>query len=107
MKVHALKTLPEFFIEVGVTKFFEVRKDDRNYQVGDILWLQEWTYEDSFTGESKRFKVTFLSGSRQDSGIKEGYCVMSITPITQFVFEAHSVASFENSWQIPSGITTY
>lgn len=37
-KVHEIKTLPEFFqLQVEGLKPFEVRRNDRGYQVGDIF----------------------------------------------------------------------
>lgn len=41
--IHELKTWPEFFdaIDRG-EKTFEVRRDDRGFQVGDTLALQRW-----------------------------------------------------------------
>lgn len=41
--IHDLKCWPEFFQDVkDGTKTFELRKNDRNYQVRDILHLREW-----------------------------------------------------------------
>lgn len=42
-KMHCLKTWPPFFgaIESG-NKLHEIRVDDRGYNEGDILCLQEW-----------------------------------------------------------------
>jgi hypothetical protein len=42
-KIHDLKSWPEFFGPVlEGRKTFELRKNDRNFMVGDILWLREW-----------------------------------------------------------------
>jgi hypothetical protein len=41
--IHNLKIWPQFYCRVlDGTKTFEVRKNDRNYQRGDSLVLQEW-----------------------------------------------------------------
>lgn len=63
---HELKSWPEFFVPVlrGV-KNFEVRVNDRNFHVGDVLWLHEWepgeTIGDGrYTGRSLRRKVTYV-----------------------------------------------
>jgi hypothetical protein len=40
---HDLKVWPEYFDQVANgDKTFEVRKDDRDYRVGDLLLLREW-----------------------------------------------------------------
>ena len=43
MKTHELKCWPEFFLPVQAwKKVFEIRHNDRGFEVGDILWLREW-----------------------------------------------------------------
>ena len=75
--VHQLKTLPEFFQDVGPLKPFEIRRDDRGFKVGDTLWLQEWTEKGGYTGQAKQFKVGYILRGEQ-WGIMEGYCVMGL-----------------------------
>lgn len=78
-KVHPLKTWPEFFEVVGRSKTFEVRKNDRDFKVGDILWLQEWSEKEGYTGRDRKFTITYLLEGGQ-FGIEKGYCVMSLGP---------------------------
>ena len=43
MKTHHLKCWPEFFEPICEgTKNFEIRRNDRDYEVGDLLILEEW-----------------------------------------------------------------
>ena len=43
MREHDLKTWSPFYAAVASgAKTFELRKDDRNYSVGDVLLLREW-----------------------------------------------------------------
>lgn len=50
MKTVNKKILPEYFSEVlKGTKTFELRKDEDEIQVGDIIVLNEWNGD--FTGE--------------------------------------------------------
>lgn len=96
MKIHELKTWPEYYKEiVAGRKTFEVRKNDREYKVGDILHLREWEpgnlepkegtmiyipIAPHYTGSELLAKVEYiLSGGKW--GIEEGYCVMSIKVI--------------------------
>jgi hypothetical protein len=74
---HTLKTLPDYFraVESG-EKTFEIRKNDRDFKVGDILVLEEWTGAD-FTGRKISREVTYLLPGDQ-FGIADGYCIMGI-----------------------------
>lgn len=62
MKTHELKCYPEYYDEVAAgRKPFEVRKNDRDYQVGDALILRRYdpgTQE--YTGESLTRTVTYV-----------------------------------------------
>lgn len=78
---HELKILPEYFQAVwdGV-KTFELRKDDRDYQRGDILVLREWDGE-KYTGSGLRVKVTYVLRGAEKYGLKDGYVVIGIRHI--------------------------
>lgn len=79
--VHALKILPEYFKVVGKEKPFEVRKDDRGFQVGDTLWLQEWNEENGYTGQDRKFTVSYILRGEQ-WGLMDGYCVLGLAQTT-------------------------
>lgn len=71
---HYLKILPEYFEAVRLeAKRFEIRKNDRNYQVGDALILKEYK-DDEFTGNLIKAVVTYITNYAQ----KDDYIVMSI-----------------------------
>jgi len=75
--IHELKCWPEFFEPVanGI-KTFELRDDDRNYQVGDILKLREWIKDEGYTGRNTYVTVTYiLSGL---PWLQAGYVAMAI-----------------------------
>jgi len=60
---HDLKILPEFFYDIASgKKTFEVRKNDRNYQVGDILVLHKFYPETNFYDTNTYVKciVTYM-----------------------------------------------
>jgi hypothetical protein len=48
MKTHFLKTWPVFFSAVLASrKTFEIRNDDREFEEGDTIVLQEWSPEEA------------------------------------------------------------
>jgi Domain of unknown function (DUF3850) len=81
---HDLKCLPQFFALVAQgLKKFELRRDDRNYQPGDTLTLQEWDStrggpEESYTGNELDCCIDYVL--RAVGGLETGYCILSITP---------------------------
>lgn len=77
-KVHHLKTHPQHFEQVrsGV-KPFELRKDDRDFLVGDLLILEEWEPEDRiYTSGVICAIVTCLL--RGDPWLQPGYVALGI-----------------------------
>ena len=80
-RTHWLKTLPLYFraMKDGL-KNFEVRKDDRDFETGDILVLQEYLPEqDTRTGYEIVKRVKYLL--RDPEYCKEGYVVMSLEDV--------------------------
>lgn len=81
MKTHELKTWPDPYEAVFTgRKHFEYRKDDRGFQVGDLLLLRKWdpTTSEYFTNSTVlRRSVTYIARG-PNFGIPDGYCVMSL-----------------------------
>lgn len=76
---HELKTIPKYFNAVREgRKTFEVRKDDRNFQVGDTLNLRK--YEDGMCSDSCTVRITYILGRKNDEKIyvPEGYVILGI-----------------------------
>lgn len=76
---HALKTWPSFFKEIinGV-KTFEIRKNDRDFKIGDRLLLQEYDPENkSYTGKDWDGEIVYVF-SDEKFGVKKGYVVLGI-----------------------------
>lgn len=80
---HELKILPEYFEAVtSGRKRFEIRKNDRNFKVGDVLDLKEVNYlHDTsisdlllYTGDSYKAEITYITDYAQ----KDGYVVLGI-----------------------------
>lgn len=73
--IHELKILPSFYAPIlSGDKTFEIRKNDRDFKVGDTLILKEWDGE-GFTGSAVSVQVTYLTDYAQ----RKGYVVMAIT----------------------------
>lgn len=87
MSEHTLKTLERYWDAVADgRKTFEVRKNDRAFQTGDILVLEKWDDEGryyrtepgtSFTPLKLRKRITYLLPGGQ-FGIEPGYCVLGL-----------------------------
>jgi len=77
--LHELKTWPEHFNPVlKGAKTFEIRKDDRNFQVGDRLLLREWDpLPKQHTGRNLTAEITHKLPGGQ-FGIVTGWCVLAI-----------------------------
>jgi hypothetical protein len=74
--IHELKILPEYFDAiVKGRKTFEVRRRDRDYQVGDLLALNEWNLE-TYTGRSCFAQVVYILDN--EDYCKEGYVILGI-----------------------------
>lgn len=78
MTVHELKTWPEYYWAVSNgEKTFEIRKNDRNFEVGDYLKLQEYDFcKQEYTGEYMFVRVTYLLGVQPF--VADGYVCMAI-----------------------------
>ena len=80
---HELKLLPEYYEDVALgIKTFELRKNDRNFQVGDELILKEWDGE-KYTGRKLYRHVVYIYHGCGDFGLSDGYCIlgMKMSPI--------------------------
>jgi len=78
-RTHYLKIYPEYFelVKKGL-KTFELRKNDRDFNEGDILCLSEWDDKlEQYTSKKLFCKITYvLKGP--SFGLSKGYCIMSI-----------------------------
>lgn len=79
MKTHKLKIQDRFYeaVEDG-RKAFEVRKDDRGYEVGDRIAFADL----GGNGRRGAWEITYkLTHGDFPEGVPEGYCVLGIAPI--------------------------
>lgn len=81
---HDLKTVDRYYDAVSDgRKTFEVRKNDRAFQTGDILILRR-TDKDGYYTDYKfvwiKRRITYLLQGGQ-FGIEPGYCVLGLGPV--------------------------
>jgi hypothetical protein len=81
MKVHQLKIDYVFWHDlVSEKKTAELRKDDRGYQVGDVLVLKAFVLDaedyEHETPEETRIVTHIVQGGQY--GIEAGYCMLSM-----------------------------
>lgn len=76
--IHELKIHPEYFQDVILNlKKFEIRLNDRNYQEGDILILNEWNPEtQTYTGRQVKRRVFNMYSNLP--GLKPNYVLLQI-----------------------------
>lgn len=79
MRVHVLKTWPAYFeAHESGEKTFEIRRNDREFEVGDVLVLRRWNptserYEPGVVGR----RVSYITSG---PFLLEGFCAMSTVP---------------------------
>ena len=80
MRFHELKTWPEFFEAVLCgSKTFELRRDDRGYDVRDVLTLCEWDpAEQRYTGREVEVQVSYVLRNAVNFGLREGFVVLGL-----------------------------
>lgn len=80
MTEHRLKTWPDSFQSVwDEVKAYELRKNDRDFQVGDILFLQEYDPQQMrYEGRWIRAEVTYMTRPGDFPGLEEGNVIMSL-----------------------------
>lgn len=81
--IHELKLNKRFFSAVASgRKNFEIRKDDRDYQVGDILILKEWDdIMNNFSGRSVKRQITYIYCGCGQYGLARDYVVMALKEV--------------------------
>lgn len=80
--IHELKILKEHYENVvSGKKGFELRRNDRNYKVGDYLALNEWDAEkEEYTHKTALFEIVSVLNSEDfPDGINPGYVVLGLS----------------------------
>lgn len=85
MKTIELKTWPQYYEALyDGSKPFEVRKNDRDFQVGDTLHLREFDPNAGpglYTGRNHKRTITYILSAKDFPAIVEGYVVLGLDPV--------------------------
>ena len=86
MRTHELKSWPEYFTMVmSDLKLFELRKNDRDFRVGDLVVLEEFRPGvGTYTGRQQEIEITYII--RDDDmvavdGLTSGYCIFGFKKV--------------------------
>lgn len=82
---HELKIFPEYYQEIVTgRKKFEIRQTDRDYKIGDTLYLREFNLKmlpnpinGYYTGRICFVRIDYILFHAP--GLELGYCILSIT----------------------------
>ena len=83
MVTHKLKVWSEYMDDlISRKKSFEVRFNDRNFQLGDVLVLLEYDQKkNEYLDREFKVEVTYILDNSVFDAVKDGYVVMAIKPI--------------------------
>lgn len=78
---HCLKTWPDYFKDVKEgRKSFELRRADREFEVGDTVILQEYDPDKSrYSGKELHKRIIYILGDF--AGLNAGYCIFQLEDI--------------------------
>jgi hypothetical protein len=86
---HRLKCWPEFFGAIlAGTKTHDLRRaDDRNFQIDDLVRLQEFNPDtEAYTGRELTVRITYITSAKMPCALSEealhpDFCILSIQKI--------------------------
>lgn len=92
MKIHELKIqLPYFEAVYSGLKTFEFRKDDRGFEVGDLIRFRVLGKTilgaDNSVLSDVLFKIKYILRDIPDLGLPQGYCVLGIVRMEMKEYE--------------------
>lgn len=90
MKLHELKIKKEYFQKVYFgNKTFELRKDDRGYEVGDLIKFKVIDKEehsekgfDEYVDSEALYIITYILRNVPEYGLDKDFCILGIKRVT-------------------------
>lgn len=82
MKLHTLKIKRHYFYDVlnGVKKA-ELRQDDRDYEVDDLIHFVDVNGHEFDCFETNLYKITHILRNVEEYGLKTGYAILSLEKV--------------------------
>ena len=83
-RTHELKTWPEYFEAIrSGRKRFELRRNDRHFGEGDMLWLREYhPVTGTYTGRELQADITYVLRDPV-FGLLSGYVILSLSDVRE------------------------
>lgn len=83
MRTHGLKCWPSSFEAIlDGRKRFDLRRDDRQFEVGDSLRFLEWNPDrEEYTSRTYWVTITYILKSGSFPGLETGYVILGIAPL--------------------------
>lgn len=85
MRTHIVKSWPQFFGPICAgRRTHELRKNDRNYQVGDLMELNEFLPDkQTYTGHKCLVEITSITSNQEpcavsEDALKPEFCILSV-----------------------------
>lgn len=74
---HELKIAPQYFGHVCAgLKNFEIRKNDRDFRVGDTVRFYEWNQWEGYSGSATRtVTISYVLKDVPEYGLAPGFCI--------------------------------
>jgi len=87
MTIHHLKLNAAYYDDsASGLKTFEIRKNDRDFKVGDVLELREWVWsglerKGAYTGAVHWKFITYILDDEEY--LHDGYVCLAVSPISE------------------------
>lgn len=81
MKIHKIKLKEPYFSDVfKLKKTFELREDDRNYEVGDMLYMRKTPFSSKeYSVNEIQAEIIYKLDNCRYYGLERGYCILGIS----------------------------
>lgn len=92
MKIHELKIKHEYMQEIWHNrKTFELRKNDRDFQQGDIVHFNVISeHKPEPYPDADIYVITYVLRDVPEYGLADGYCIFGIRRLVQREFSSES-----------------